>query len=341
MDSKKLIIGIDVSADTFTWTPYDATNKTYGSAMTFPNTPEGFENLTQWVIQQGYTPEQTLICLENTGVYNHTLCYWLATRKFTLAVEPPQKVKRAFFETFKKTDELDSRQIAEYAVRFFDCLTFWSAPQELIEHLQAFLSTREQLSKQSVMNRNILHMLQRKYVRTLIAEKSLELVIENLKEEIKKIEKEINALIKKDSTFAPIHALLTSIPGVGTLLSANMILMTNGFKDGADPRKLSSHLGIAPHPRRSGSSVNKRPRSRGYGSDRLRGLLYLASLSLRTHQELFRKYFLRKVDAGKNKRLVLNNIANKLIRVICAVVNSRTPFIDNFMSVNPMILKNS
>jgi len=341
MDSKKLIIGIDVSADTFTWTPYEVTNKTYGSATTFPNTPEGFENLTQWVIQQEYTPEQTLICLENTGVYNHTLCYWLSTRKFTLSVEPPQKVKRAFFETFKKTDELDSRQIAEYAVRFLDCLTLWAPPRELIEHLQALLSTRDQLSKQSVMNKNILQMLQRKYIRTHTAEKSLEILIQQIKEEIKKIDKEISDRIKTDSTFAPLFALLVSVPGVGILLASSMILMTNGFEQGADPRKIASHLGIAPHPRKSGSSINKHPCSRGYGSDRLRRLLYLAALSLRTHQDVFKKYFLRKVDAGKNKRLVLNNIANKLVRVICAVVNSRTPFIDNFMSVNPMILKNS
>jgi transposase len=341
MTSPKLIIGIDISADSFTWTPHTVSTAIYDSATTFRNGPEGFESLAEWVVQHGYTPQETLLCLENTGVYNHILCHWMAARGFVLSVEPPQKVKRAFFETFQKTDELDSRQIAEYAVRYLDRLNLWTPPHEIIEHLQALLSTREQLSKQSVMNTNMLQMLRRKHVRTATAEKSLELTLTHLKVQIQQIDREINDRIKGDSTFGPLHTLLISIPGVGTLLAANMILMTGGFQKGANPRQLAAHLGIAPHPRKSGSSINKKPRSRRFGPTRVRKLLYLAALSLRTHQENFRKYFLRKVEAGKNKRLVLNNIANKLIRLICAVVNSRTAFIDDFKSVNPVALKNA
>jgi hypothetical protein len=39
----------------------------------------------------------------------------------------------------------------------------------------------------------------------------------------------------------------------------------------------------------------------------------LAARSVATHNELFKKYYLRKQAEGKAKQLVLNNIANKLL----------------------------
>ena len=52
-----------------------------------------------------------------------------------------------------------------------------------------------------------------------------------------------------------------------------------------------------------------------------------------------KKYFFRKVAEGKSKRLVLNNIANKLIKLLIALIISKKPYIKNYFSINPMILK--
>ncbi len=41
---------------------------------------------------------------------------------------------------------------------------------------------------------------------------------------------------------------------------------------------------------------------------------------------------------GKAKRLVLNNIANKLLKVICAVVNTQTGFIPDYKPISPVVL---
>lgn len=37
---------------------------------------------------------------------------------------------------------------------------------------------------------------------------------------------------------------------------------------------------------------------------------------------------------GKNKRLILNNIENKLLKIICAVVNSGTAYTENYKTIN-------
>ena len=55
--------------------------------------------------------------------------------------------------------------------------------------------------------------------------------------------------------------------------------------------------------------------------------------------EEMKKYFFRKVGEGKSKRLVLNNIANKLIKILVALIISKKPYIKNFLSINPMLLK--
>ncbi|MCZ7610992.1 MAG: hypothetical protein M5U17_12620 [Ignavibacterium sp.] len=42
---------------------------------------------------------------------------------------------------------------------------------------------------------------------------------------------------------------------------------------------------------------------------------------------------------GKNKRLILNNIENKLLKIICAVVNSGTAYTENYKTINPELIK--
>ena len=70
-----------------------------------------------------------------------------------------------------------------------------------------------------------------------------------------------------------------------------------------------------------------------------RPLLFLAALSLRTHNPSFRTYFQRKKDAGKPAKLVINNIANKLLKIVVAVVRTDTAFIPGYRSINPRLLK--
>ena len=62
-------------------------------------------------------------------------------------------------------------------------------------------------------------------------------------------------------------------------------------------------------------------------------------MSLRTHQVSFKQYFIRKTQEGKAKKLVLNNIENRLLKIICAVIRTRTPYISGYKSVNPLLLQ--
>ena len=125
------------------------------------------------------------------------------------------------------------------------------------------------------------------------------------------------------------------------LLATSLAVTTNGFLRTSNHKRIASYAGISPIEHTSGSSVYRKPRSRCFGPPRLRKLLYLAAMSVATHNPEFRRYYLRKVAEGKPKKLVLNNISNKLLKVVCALVRTESEYIPNYKSVNPMLLKSA
>lgn len=334
-------IGLDIADRTFAATDYSAAEQKYSKAQTFSNDPAGFSATEAWFKKCGADPENTVVCMEATGVYTERLCYWLCAKGYRVAVEAPHKTKRAFHPLGAKSDPIDSRQIAEYAWRFFDQLSFWKPSEELIEQVRVLLTTREQMISQMTANKNALLAISRKVVRTILAEQSFTDTIRHLKEQIKKLDQALDQLISNHPTIGPKIILLLTIPGVGRLLAAHLMVISQGFTKTLEPRRVSAYLGLCPLEHSSGTSVRKNASSRGIGPDIMRKLLHLAARSLRTHHQQFRHYFERKVQAGKAKRLALNNIANKLLRIICAVLRSQSPYLADYRSVNPRVLQNA
>jgi transposase len=339
MKIPQVLIGVDIAAESFTLTSHDTISKSYSPSELFQSDPEGLEKLQSYLDKHGMTPSNTAFCMEATGVYVEPLAYFLAAKKYVLAIEAPHRAKRAFYPLGGKSDPLDSRQLAEYAFRFFDQLPFWNPSDVIVEQIRVLLSIREQLSRQSTASKNALAAIRHKVIHTLPAEEALESVITTLKEQIKKIDQEIKNRTTGHPTFGPTVALIMSVPGVGLLLAANLLTLSNGFTKPLDSRSIASHLGICPLPYQSGTSIFRRSRSRGGGPSILRKLLYLAAMNLRTFNPGFKKYFLRKKDQGKKGALVINNIENRLLKIICAVIRTQTAYIVDYHSVNPMFLK--
>jgi transposase len=339
MKKTEFVVGVDVGDESLS---VAATKGADGSGLlerSVRNELEGFEELREWLSEHKVTADNAVFCLEATGVYGEALCYYLSSRGFRVAVEPPVKVKRAFAQSAHKNDTVDARQIAEYGHRFYDELSWWTPPAAVLEQVRVLLSAREQFTGQKIANVNALKALQRKTITTRIAIQAYEQTIARLTENIKDIDQEIKRLVKKDDSFNRLITTLTSTPGIGMLLAANLVVMTNGFTRTANHKQLASYTGISPIEHTSGSSVYRKPRSRRFGPSRMRKLLYLAAMSVATHNPELRRYYLRKVAEGKPKRLVLNNVANKLLKVVCALVRSESAYIPNYRSVQPMLLK--
>ncbi len=339
MQTAQFFVGLDIAADDFTVAVGTSPWHIRFPPEVFVNTLDGFQRLCAWLRERGVHPANSILCMEATGVYGEALAYFLAAQGFTLAVEPPLKVRRAFHPAGSKSDPVDSQQVAEYAYRFLDELKPWQPPAERVEQIRVLLTTRQQFIEQMTGHQNILRALERKPVRTPLAEQVHRQSLAELKQHVRTIDAEIKRLIHDDPTWHRIVTLLLTIPGVGLQLAACLLVLTQGFTQTTESRTLAAHIGICPYEHRSGKSVYRPSTSRHFGPSTMRKLLYLAALSVRTHNAQFEKYFLRKVAEGKPKRLVINNIENKLLRVICGVLKSEMPFIPNYRSVNPMLLK--
>lgn len=339
MQRPKYFIGVDVSSEIFTVSVGTQPWRLSRAPESFENSADGFKNFFEWLQKHSSTADNSVVCMEATGVYCQPLAYFLVAQKYSVAVEPPLKVKRAFPTHGHKNDITDSQNLAEYASRFFDELHLWQPPDRVLKQVKTLLTSREQLTKNLTGYRNALKTLRREVVRTPMAEKIYEDLMGELRSLIGKIDEEIRELMRKHPFFNPMFNLLLSIPGVGLQLAAYIVLITQRGNREPKAREIAAYIGICPYEHSSGRSVYRRPHSKKNGSGEIRKLMYLSSLSLRTHENSFKEYFMRKVLEGKPKKLVINNIANKLLRIICGVLKSGRPYIPRYTSVHPELLK--
>ena len=339
MKTPKYFIGFDISADDFSASCITSPDNLVFSTQKFLNNIDGSNEFLFLISRHNIKQSEAIICMEATGVYTENLSYFLASKGFTVCIEAPHKIKNKTKDSPRKNDFIDAEAIAEYAYRYSDKLPIWKPGNEILEQIRVLLTTREHLTVHMTANKNALKTLKYKYYQTPLANQIYEQSINKLKEHIKQIEQEIKNLIDKNDSFKSNISLAKSVPGVGLLLAANLLVLSKGFTETLNYKHIASYSGICPYEQISGTSLYRKPKSKKCGPAKLRKLLYLAALSVRTHNPNFKKYFLRKVEEGKNKRLILNNIENKLLKIICAVINSRTEYTENYKSLNPVLLK--
>ncbi|MFC1808211.1 IS110 family transposase [Candidatus Omnitrophota bacterium] len=339
MQKNMYYIGLDIACDDFVASIYECPEKKIITKETIKNNTDGFTVLINWLKEHKINNSNSIICMEATGVYSEACTHHLAAKNFRVSVESPLKVKRAFDPVGHKTDPVDSRQIAEYAYRFKDELRIWQPKNEIVEKIRQLLVVREQFTKQKVAIKNAVHAYRLHKVQVELIKQVHQEALAELKEKIAKIDKELSGFIRQNPLVSQNKDALDSTPGIGMLLSANLIALTNNFEQINEYKALASYIGIVPYKHQSGSSVHKRPRIRHYGPQYTRKLLRLAAQSVAAHDRQFRQYYLRKQAEGKAKALVLNNIANKLLKVACAMIRENRHYIKEHRSIHPMYLK--
>ncbi len=342
MNTPQFYLGVDVASETLAASLTRGPGRPVAGPLAVANDPvandpDGFAELAAWLTDHDAGPGDVLVCLESTGVYGEALCYWLHERGYRLAVEDAAKVQRAMPVTGAKSDALDARRIADYAARFLDELRPWAPAEAVVEQVRTLLTMREQLTRERTAKQNARRMLARKVVQTPLANRIADDAVAYLKDRITEIDREVRRLVSEHPTISRAVGLLVSVPGVGHLLAAHLCVATGGFSRPLRPKQASAWLGICPLEYESGTSVRRKPRSRGYGPSAIRKLLYLASMRLvsidgSAHQA----YFRRKTAEGKSGRLVLNNVSNKLLRVAAAVLRDGRPYAADHVSVRPM-----
>ena len=89
--------------------------------------------------------EQTLFCMEYTGIYNTGLVHYLVKAKAAVWVEMPLKIKKAGGFERGTDDKAAAVKIAWYALRYKDEVKLWQLIHRNIEAIKNLIAQRDRI----------------------------------------------------------------------------------------------------------------------------------------------------------------------------------------------------
>lgn len=325
MNKFKHFIGIDISKEYFdAFLIAENGNRKHNQ---FSNTSKGVREFLKWFKGEKLKIEDTLICMEHTGMYGKVLSTLLVAKKCNLWIEMSLRIIRSIGIQRGKNDKIDSERIALYALKNQENAVLFKAPKKALDKIRALLALREKMivfKASLVRNVNELKSFDKDICKT--TQQYQKLAVKGINADIKKIEKELDNLIVQDTNLEKIFNNIVSVPGVGKITALFLICFTHEFTSFKTPRELACYCGVVPFEYTSGKSIRAKPKVHYMANKKLKKQLHMCALSSVMHNPEMKTYFNRKVEEGKNKMLILNNVRNKLIHTICACVRENRPY---------------
>ncbi len=273
--------------------------------------------------------ENTIICMEDTGVYGMYLYKFFTKSNVDFAVVPAIHIKRSKGLSRGKSDKADARDIAMFAYTHIHELETYQMQEENFQELKLLVTEREKLVKAIKLFQSTTEstcFIDASTCKTL--KKNNNKTIKLLKQQLKELEEAIKTLIKKDEAMNLQMELLQTIPGVGFQTALQLIIYTKCFKAFKNWRQLACYAGLAPFPYQSGTSIKGKTKVSNLAQKKLKASIHMASLIMKKFDIETKNYFERKVAEGKNKMSVINAVRCKLIARAFAVINRGTAFVN-------------
>lgn len=332
---KNLFIGVDFSKEKVDVAIIfaDGLSETAPRAFNeFKTTLPGYKQLVKWVERNshGIDPALWLFCGENTGDYGKGLCNFLYGKGYDMWLENAKSVKDASGLRRLKSDRADASMIAEYAMRNHDRAVMYEPLSESLAQLRELFLYRQMVIRHrcsfQVRRGEKRLTMEKSPVKTMISQSGRHIVSE-LNKEVEKIDKRIAALIKADVELAEVFTIVTSVPGMGTQNAVCLMVYTDNFRlFNYDARKIACYYGIAPFGKDSGTSVHSDPRVHYMANRQIKAMLTQAALVAVKFNPVMARYYARLVERGKKKQVALNNVKNKLVHLVTAMVRKRQTF---------------
>ncbi|WP_163322997.1 transposase [Draconibacterium mangrovi] len=321
-------VGIDVSKDKI-----DAAIYTNQNTICVSNNRFGFKRLIDWVISTTKLSQfQILYVLEYTGYYSISICRFFDQNEINYSIVPGLEIKRSLGLVRGKDDKIDAKRIALYGYRRIKELIPSRLPSLEIIKLKKLLSLRHLFAKHLAAYRS-----SKKVCEILIEEFNLNNLTPIYKKSIEytdaiktKIDKEMLLIITKNKYLFNLFNLITSIKGIGTVTAIYFIAFTEAFNAFDNPRKFACYCGTAPFPRRSGSASQSKDRVSTLANIRIKAHLGNCVATAIQYNKELKAYYDRRLAEGKHPSIIKNNIKNKLIATVFAVVKRGTPYIETY-----------
>ncbi|MDF7815378.1 transposase [Hymenobacter sp. YC55] len=126
--------------------------------------------------------------------------------------------------------------------------------------------------------------------------------------------------------------LLCSIPGIGRKTAGILLLFAGGFHRFDNYRQLIALAGLSPREHSSGPSIRGKVRITKMGGGLIRGKFFMCSFAAKKRNKACQALYDRLVAKGKNKKLALIAVCNKLLKQAFAIVKLGQPYQADFSS---------
>jgi transposase len=316
----RVFVGIDVSKDTL-----DAQILAPGApkdafAFSAPNSPAGVDELHRKLKPCAVR----LVVVESTGGYERRVAIELLTAGVPVAVVNPTRVRR-FAEalgTLAKTDRIDARVLAEFAMRLEPRPSERPSPEQVL--LDELLTRRRQLITMRTMELN----RQAQAVGSLAA-RQIRHHLKHLDKQVAQIDAELDDMIDNDPQWKQRVELVDSVPGIGKTIAYRLVADLPELGK-LNRGQIAALAGVAPMNRDSGNHRGKRM-VRGGRAD-ARNALFMAAWVAKRHNPTIRAYAERLLAAGKPFKVVITACMRKILIILNVMLKTGTAWNEDLVA---------
>ena len=315
MEEKPRYVGIDVLK-----AQVDVAVRPTGQRWVVSYDETGTKELVSQMVDLG----PALVLLEATGGLELPLVAALAAAALPVVVVNPRQV-RDFARangTLAKTDSLDAAVLAHFA----DAVRPSVRPLRDAETqvLNSLTARRHQVLTMLVSEKNRLG--------TAISavRPRIEAHIAWLEQELSDLDKELRQSPRRSPVWREKDDLLRTVAGVGEQLSLTLLADLPELGT-LDRRRIAALVGVAPFNRDSGTLRGRR--AVWGGRSRVRGVLYMGTLTATRYNPVIRDFYQRLLAAGKAKKVALVACMRKLLTILNAMVKNSSPWCGSYPAV--------
>ena len=279
-------------------------------------------------------PDPCHIVAEHTGGYSSLLVFLANQLNVPISLVGGYEIKHSLGLQRGKSDDVDAARIREYGERFHDRLKAASCDSEAMTELKSLYVLRFNLVKTRKQLNSLNEKSSAAPMMSISAQKHNTIILNDITERINVVEDEINELIKKNDELANNYTLIKSITGIGPVIASDLIIKTENFKKLDTASKCAAYAGVAPYKNESGK-MKMKARTSNIADKKLKTLLYMGAKTAIVHNKEYRLYYQRKRMEGKPHFLIMNNVCNKLLRTIYAVVHNQCLYDRDYICFDP------
>lgn len=310
----KVHVGIDISKNSFNASIPIKTKEGY-KHLKYSNDIDGFKKFVAQL-----EPGNNCI-MEASGVYYLQLALFLHEQGMVVSVVNPLTIKR--FSQMRlmraKTDKKDASIIAEYGK--IENPVQWKPRPEYMLQMQQLQALQDSFTKQLTRLKNQKEAFINSGIINKIGNEILDLEIKHNEDKIEHLDKE---LLKITEEFhSDLFKRLVTIKGIGKKAAMCLIVISNGFNRFENSKQLCAYIGLSPRVFESGTSVKGKAKICKMGMARMRKLLYLCAMRAITCNKACMEMYARLKEKGKNGKLALIAVANKLLKQAFVIGNSQ------------------